>query len=79
MVYWNHSSAEWGSARPTASFRPNYVASGILILTTPAGWTNRLLYTLAAVGLLSEEEIREHVFAYTLPLLGWYFGVAGSR
>jgi hypothetical protein len=23
------------------------------------------------------EEIREHVYAYTQPLLGWYFGKAG--
>jgi hypothetical protein len=27
--------------------------------------------------LVSEEEINEHVYAYTLPLLGWYFGRAG--
>ena len=27
--------------------------------------------------LVSAEEIREHQFIYTLPLLGWYFGAAG--
>jgi hypothetical protein len=26
---------------------------------------------------LGREEIDEHVYAYTLPLLGWYFGRAG--
>jgi hypothetical protein len=26
---------------------------------------------------VSKEEIDEHVFAYTLPLIGWYFGAAG--
>ena len=27
--------------------------------------------------LVSPEEINEHVYVYTLPLLGWYFGKAG--
>lgn len=31
---------------------------------------------MARVHLVSEEEINEHVYAYTLPLLGWYFGKA---
>jgi hypothetical protein len=26
---------------------------------------------------VSKEEINEHVYNYTLPLLGWYFGSAG--
>jgi len=50
---------------------------GILVLTTPASWTVRLLRVMASVNLVSKEEIHEHVFQYTLPLLGWYFGVAG--
>jgi hypothetical protein len=32
---------------------------------------------MARVRLVSPEEINEHVYAYTLPLLGWYFGRAG--
>jgi SAM-dependent methyltransferase len=52
---------------------------GILILTTPAAWTDRLLRFMAKIKLVSAEEINEHVFVYTLPLLGWYFGVAGFR
>ncbi len=50
---------------------------GRLILTTPAAWSDGLLRMMARLGLVSEEEINEHVFAYTLPLLGWYFGRAG--
>ena len=34
---------------------------------------------MARMRLVSKEEIDEHVFAYTLPLLGWYFGAAGFR
>ena len=50
---------------------------GILILTTPASWSDGLLHTMAHIGLVSKEEIHEHVYAYSLPLLGWYFGAAG--
>ncbi len=50
---------------------------GILVLTTPAAWTGRLLKRMARLNLVSKEEIDEHVFAYTLPLLGWYFGAGG--
>jgi len=32
---------------------------------------------MARYGLVSAEEIKEHMFTYTLPLLGWYFGKAG--
>jgi hypothetical protein len=32
---------------------------------------------MASVRLVSQEEINEHVYAYTLPLIGWYFGTAG--
>lgn len=50
---------------------------GMVILTTPAAWSDRLLRLMARLNLVSEEEIREHVYAYTLPLIGWYFGSAG--
>jgi SAM-dependent methyltransferase len=49
---------------------------GLLIVTTPAAWSDGLLRWMACVGLVSAEEIEEHTFAYTLPLLGWYFGKA---
>ncbi len=50
---------------------------GMVVLTTPAAWSDRLLRRLARFGFISKEEIEEHIFAYTLPLLGWYFGAAG--
>jgi SAM-dependent methyltransferase len=50
---------------------------GRVIMTTPAAWSDGLLHTLARVGLVSAEEINEHVYAYTLPTIGWYFGQAG--
>jgi len=50
---------------------------GLVILTTPAAWSDGLLRFMARVNLVSAEEIHEHAFAYTLPLLGWYFGRAG--
>lgn len=50
---------------------------GEVILTTPAAWSDGLLKLMARVNLVSAEEIREHAYAYTLPLLGWYFGQAG--
>ena len=50
---------------------------GVLVITTPAAWSDSLLQWMAKVNLVSEEEINEHVYAYTLPLLGWYFGKAG--
>lgn len=53
------------------------VPSGRVILTTPAAWSDTLLKWMAGVGLVSAEEIHEHVYAYTLPLIGWYFGSAG--
>jgi SAM-dependent methyltransferase len=49
---------------------------GMLILTTPSAWSDGLLRLMARLRLVSHEEISEHVFAYTLPLLGWYFGKA---
>jgi SAM-dependent methyltransferase len=50
---------------------------GMVILTTPAAWSDRLLHWMANINLVSPEEIEEHAFAYTLPLIGWYFGKAG--
>jgi len=50
---------------------------GKVILTTPAAWSDGLLKFMARVNLVSAEEIHEHAYAYTLPLLGWYFGQAG--
>ncbi len=50
---------------------------GRVILTTPNFWSDSLLHWMARLGLVSKEEIDEHVYAYTLPLIGWYFGQAG--
>ena len=51
--------------------------NGVLILTTPASWSDSILKFMAKISLVSHEEIKEHVYAYTLPLIGWYFGKAG--
>lgn len=50
---------------------------GRLVITTPAAWSDGILKFMARTNLVSKEEIDEHVFVYTLPLLGWYFGKAG--
>ena len=50
---------------------------GTVIMTTPAAWSDGLLKFMARVNLVSAEEIHEHAFAYTLPLIGWHFGQAG--
>ena len=50
---------------------------GMCILTTPAAWSDPLLALMARMQLVSAEEIDEHEYTYTLPLLGWYFGSAG--
>ena len=50
---------------------------GMVILTTPAAWSDGLLKFMANINLVSAEEIHEHAFAYNLPLLGWHFGQAG--
>jgi SAM-dependent methyltransferase len=52
---------------------------GVAVITTPAAWSNNLLRWMARLNLVSKEEIDEHVFAYTLPLLGWYLGKAGFK
>ena len=50
---------------------------GQVIMTTPAAWSDGLLKFMARVNLVSAEEIHEHAFAYTLPLIGWHFGQVG--
>ncbi len=50
---------------------------GRVVLTTPAAWSDGLLKFMARINLVSAEEIHEHAYAYTLPLIGWYFGQAG--
>ena len=50
---------------------------GVVILTTPAAWSDGLLRRMARLNFVSAEEIDEHAFSYTLPLLGWHFGQAG--
>jgi SAM-dependent methyltransferase len=50
---------------------------GKLIITTPAAWSDGILRVFARLRLVSKDEIDEHEFVYTLPLLGWYFGRAG--
>jgi SAM-dependent methyltransferase len=50
---------------------------GRVILTTPAIWSNGVLKAFSRINLVSKAEIDEHVYAYTLPIIGWYFGQAG--
>lgn len=53
------------------------IPGGVVVVTTPASWSDGLLHFMAHLNLVSHEEISEHKYAYTLPLLGWYFGSAG--
>jgi SAM-dependent methyltransferase len=39
--------------------------NGLFVMTTPAGWTDSLLRTMASIGLVSRMEIEEHKDAYT--------------
>ncbi len=64
----------------TSLFREIYrtlIPGGVVLITTPASWADGLLHLLARLHLVSAAEINEHVYAYTLPLLGWYYGQAG--
>lgn len=45
------------------------IPGGVLILTTPAGWTAPLLDILKAVGLVSAVEIEEHEASYSIPMI----------
>jgi len=53
------------------------VPDGMLVVTTPAAWSDSFLHLLSRLKMVSKEEIDEHIYVYTLPLLGWYFGKAG--
>lgn len=50
---------------------------GNVIITTPAAWSDGLLKWMARINLVSKEDIDEHVYPYTLQLLGWCFAKAG--
>lgn len=50
---------------------------GVVVLTTPSAWADPVLKIMARLKMVSAEEIDEHAYAYTLPLLGWYVGQAG--
>jgi SAM-dependent methyltransferase len=64
-------------ARLFSEIRRTLRPGGVIVLTTPAAWSAGILNFMASVGLVSIEEIHEHAYAYTLPLIGWYFGQAG--
>ena len=49
------------------------------ILTTPPPWTRRLLRVMARLGLVSPEEIREHKYAYSSPIMRAALQEAGFR
>lgn len=50
---------------------------GIYILTVPAYWTDKLLRTLAKLGLVSKEEVEEHKDSYTHKKIFYYLNSAG--
>jgi SAM-dependent methyltransferase len=50
---------------------------GIVVLTNPAARSENVLRWLAKLNLVRAEESEEHVYAYTLPQIEWYFGKAG--
>ncbi len=53
------------------------IPDGMVVVTTPAAWSDSILHLLSMIRMVSKEEIMEHNYVYTLPLLGWYFGKAG--
>jgi SAM-dependent methyltransferase len=50
---------------------------GMVVLTNPAARSENVLRWLAKLNLTSAGGSEEHVYAYTLPQIGWYFGKAG--
>jgi SAM-dependent methyltransferase len=50
---------------------------GSFILTTPAGWADPILRTLARLRLVSGEEIEEHQDRYDLHVISGMLGAAG--
>jgi len=52
---------------------------GLLIVTTPDARSDRLLQIMARLRLVSANEIHEHTFAYTLPMIGWCLGHASFQ
>lgn len=50
---------------------------GLLIITTPTAWSSPLLKWMSKIFLVSADEINDHKYTYTLPLIGWYFGKVG--
>lgn len=50
---------------------------GVYILTVPAYWTDKLLRTLAKLGLVSKEEVEEHKDSYTHKKIFHYLNSAG--
>lgn len=52
-------------------------SGGLCILTTPSPWTDYPLRLMARTNLVNADLFGEHVYAYSLPLLGWHLGRAG--
>ena len=52
-------------------------SGGILVLTTPAAWTDSLLRTLARLRLVSKEEIDDHKYKYTPSIVKFMLECAG--
>jgi SAM-dependent methyltransferase len=52
-------------------------SGGVVVLTTPAGWTEPILNTLARLGLISAVEIDEHQDTYDRAAVLGYLHAAG--
>lgn len=52
---------------------------GVLVITTPAAWTDPILRALAALRLVSREEVEEHQGAYGHDQIRDYLVAAGFR
>jgi SAM-dependent methyltransferase len=50
---------------------------GALVITTPSPWAHGLLRWMSIYNLVSREEIEDHRFVYSIPVLSWFFGRAG--